>query len=88
MPHAVNLRQTWPLYAGMTIAAAAAVVASASTLAELARTAGWSTWTPWLLPAPSTSAGASVGGAGYAPACPTAPATSGVPWPSSAPPSR
>jgi hypothetical protein len=47
----LNLRQGWPLYAGMVVAGAAAVMASASTLAGLAREAGWSGWTPWLLPA-------------------------------------
>jgi DNA-binding transcriptional ArsR family regulator len=45
----------------MTVAGAAAVVASASTLAGLARTAGWSSWTPWLLPA-AVDVGGSVGG--------------------------
>ena len=58
---ALSLRTGWPLYAGMTVAGAAAVVASASTLAALARTAGWSSWTPWLLPA-AVDVGGSVGG--------------------------
>jgi len=49
--NALSFRLGWPLYAGMLVAGAAAVVASASTLAALAQTAGWSSWTPWLLPA-------------------------------------
>jgi DNA-binding transcriptional ArsR family regulator len=49
--NALSFRLGWPLYAGMLVAGAAAVVASASTLATLAHTAGWSSWTPWLLPA-------------------------------------
>ena len=58
---ALTLRTAWPLYAGMTVAGAAAVVASASTLAALARAAGWVGWTPWLLPA-AVDVGGSVGG--------------------------
>lgn len=61
MTDALALRQAWPLYAGMTVAASAAVVASASTLASLAQVAGWSGWTPWLLPA-ALDVGGSVGG--------------------------
>jgi hypothetical protein len=38
-PTALTLRTGWPLYTGMTVAGAAAVVASASTLAALARAA-------------------------------------------------
>jgi DNA-binding transcriptional ArsR family regulator len=57
----LDARTAWPLYVGMTVAGAAAVVASASTLAALARAAGWSGWTPWLLPA-SLDVGGSVGG--------------------------
>ncbi|MBI4939627.1 MAG: winged helix-turn-helix transcriptional regulator [Actinobacteria bacterium] len=61
MSDALTLRQAWPLYAGMTVAASAAVVASASTLASLAHVTGWSGWTPWLLPA-ALDVGGSVGG--------------------------
>lgn len=60
-PTPLTVRTGWPLYAGMAVAGAAAVVASASTLAALARTAGWAGWTPWLLPA-SVDVGGSVGG--------------------------
>jgi hypothetical protein len=49
------------MYAGMAVAGAAAVVASASTLAALARAAGWVAWTPWLLPAALDVAGAAAG---------------------------
>lgn len=59
--NALSFRQGWPLYAGMAVAGAAAVVASASTLAALAHTAGWSGWTPWLLPA-ALDIGGSAGG--------------------------
>lgn len=55
------LRAGWPLYLGMAVAGAAAIVASASTLAGLARTAGWGGWTPWLLPA-ALDVGGSAGG--------------------------
>lgn len=51
----------WPIWAGMTIAGSAAVVASAYTLAALATAAGWAAWTPWLLPA-SLDVGGAVGG--------------------------
>jgi hypothetical protein len=57
----ITLRAFWPMFVGMAVAGAAAVVASASTLAELAREAGWVAWTPWLLPAALDVAGA-VGG--------------------------
>ena len=57
----VGLRAGWPLYLGMAVAGAAAIVASASTLAALARTAGWAGWTPWLLPA-ALDVGGSAGG--------------------------
>jgi hypothetical protein len=57
----LSLRLGWPLYAGMHVAGAAAVVASASTLAGLAIAAGWSSWTPWLLPA-ALDIGGSAGG--------------------------
>lgn len=57
----LTFRLGWPLYAGMTVAGAAAIVASASTLAALARAAGWAGWTPWLLPA-ALDVGGSVGG--------------------------
>lgn len=60
-PSSSTWRLRWPLYAGMSVAGAAAVVASASTLAALARTAGWSSWTPWLLPA-AVDIGGSAGG--------------------------
>lgn len=50
-PGRADSRALWPLYVAMTIAGAAAVVASASTLAGLAHAAGWASWTPWLLPA-------------------------------------
>lgn len=59
--NALSLRQGWPLYAGMLVAGAAAVVASASTLAALAHAAGWQGWTPWLLPA-ALDIGGSAGG--------------------------
>jgi hypothetical protein len=49
------------MFAGMLVAGAAAVVASASTLAALARAAGWVAWTPWLLPAALDVAGAAAG---------------------------
>lgn len=55
------LRAGWPLYLGMAVAGAAAVVASASTLAHLASTAGWAGWTPWLLPAALDVGGAAGG---------------------------
>lgn len=50
----------WPLYVGLTVAGAAAVVASATTLADLATSAGWTGLTPWLLPA-SLDVGSAVG---------------------------
>jgi DNA-binding transcriptional ArsR family regulator len=56
-----SFRLSWPLYAGMLVAGAAAVVASASTLSTLARAAGWQGWTPWLLPA-ALDIGGSAGG--------------------------
>jgi DNA-binding transcriptional ArsR family regulator len=56
-----SFRLGWPLYAGMLVAGAAAVVASASTLSSLAEAAGWSSWTPWLLPA-ALDIGGSAGG--------------------------
>jgi DNA-binding transcriptional ArsR family regulator len=59
--NALSFRQGWPLYVGMMVAGAAAVVASASTLASLAQSAGWSSWTPWLLPA-ALDIGGSAGG--------------------------
>jgi hypothetical protein len=59
--NALSFRLGWPLYAGMLVAGAAAVVASASTLAALAQAAGWSSWTPWLLPA-ALDIGGSAGG--------------------------
>lgn len=56
-----TFRTAWPLWIGMTVAGAAAVTASAATLASLADAAGWSGYTPWLLPA-AVDIGGSVGG--------------------------
>lgn len=61
MSEPFDARTGWPLYVGMSVAGAAAVVASASTPAALARAAGWAGWTPWLLPA-CLDVGGSVGG--------------------------
>lgn len=60
-PAPVRWATLWPIWAGMTIAGSAAVVASAYTLAALATAAGWAAWTPWLLPA-SLDVGGAVGG--------------------------
>lgn len=57
----LTIREGWPLYAGMLVAGAAAIVASASTLSSLAKAAGWTAWTPWLLPA-ALDVGGSAGG--------------------------
>ena len=56
----MRARDWAPLLAGMAVAGAASVMASASTLAALARGAGWVGWTPWLLPA-SLDVAAAVG---------------------------